>query len=105
MPRAPRPSWGVMSALGWWGEDHHVDLAVVDAAGVGLVAGVDLAAVGPDGFAFVAVGFAGDDGHRAASVVELGVRVGSQVEVPAGGPGVAETGADDRDLVARRHAD
>ena len=82
-----------------------MDLPVIDPPGVRLVAGVELAAARPGGLALVALGLAGDDGDGPAPIADLGLRVGSQVEVPARGSGLPEPGADDRDLVARGYAD
>src|SRR5215207_6047081 len=82
-----------------------MDLPVIEPAGIRLVAGVDLAAARPQVFALVALGFTGDDGHGPTPIADLGPGVGSQVEVPAGCSGLAEPSADDRDLVAGRHAD
>ena len=82
-----------------------MDLPVIKPAGIRLVASVNLTAAGPHGFALVALGFTDDNGHGPTPIADLGPGVGSQVEVPAGCSGLAEPSADDRDLVAGRHAD
>ncbi len=82
-----------------------MDLPVIEPTGICLIAGVDLAAARPHGLALIALGLTGHDGHSPTPIADLGPGLGSQVEVPAGCPGLAEPSADDRDLVAGRHAD
>src|SRR5262245_48746620 len=82
-----------------------MDRSVIDPACIRLVAGIHLASTRPHGFALVPLGFTGHYGHRAAPIPDLGPRVSSQVEVPGRRAVLAEPGPDDRDVVARRHAD
>jgi hypothetical protein len=102
--QVPSSGRAVSAGRGLSAEDHDGDLAVGDAPGVVLVAGVDRPGLAQDSPAFVRVGVPGGRRDGPVAVGDLGARLSPQVVVPGRPARLTEMGADDRDVAAERHA-